>query len=189
MATVVIPFAGAAGKTRLHESAEVRRLLAVAMFEDVLAACRPVGPVRVVAPDEDVLEDALDVELIPDPGTGQGAAVAAALEGVEGPVTIVNADVPCVVPADIRLLAGTAPALVAAADGTTNALSLPSVDLFAPLYGPGSAERFHDQCGAVSMALPNLADDVDTMDDLIRLQLRVGPRTLVALDRVQRGAA
>ena len=125
MVTIVIPFAGPGGKTRLHESAEVRDALATAMFEDVLAACTPVGPTNVA-----------------DQGGGQGAAVAAALAGVEGPVVVVNADVPCVVPADVRLLAETAPALVAAADGTTNALSLPSADLFEPLYGAGSAARF-----------------------------------------------
>jgi hypothetical protein len=39
------------------------------------------------------------------------------------------------------------------------------------------------------MAIPNLAEDVDTMDDLIRLQLRVGPRTLVALGHLQRSVA
>jgi 2-phospho-L-lactate guanylyltransferase (CobY/MobA/RfbA family) len=172
MVTIVIPFAGPGGKTRLHESAEVRDALALAMFDDVLAACRVVGSTKVA-----------------DQRGGQGAAVTAALVGVDGPVVVVNADLPCVVPADIRLLAETAPALVAAADGTTNALSLPSADLFAPLYGPGSAERFHAHCGAVSMALPNLADDVDTMDDLARLQLRVGPRTLVELGRLQRRVA
>jgi 2-phospho-L-lactate guanylyltransferase len=188
MPTVVIPFAGAAGKTRLHESPEVRRALATAMFEDVLAACMAVGPVRVVTPDAGVA-DVGDAELVTDPGEGQGAAVAAALAGVDGPVVVVNADLPCVVPADIRLLAETAPALVAAADGTTNALSLPSAELFAPLYGPDSAQRFHSHCGAVSMALPNLADDVDTMDDLVGLQLRVGPRTLAALGRLHRRVA
>jgi 2-phospho-L-lactate guanylyltransferase (CobY/MobA/RfbA family) len=170
--TIVIPFAGEGGKTRLSESAEVRSALATAMFEDVLAACEAVGPTLVAAQSG-----------------GQGAAVAAALAGVDGPVVIVNADVPCVAPADIRLLAETAPALVAAADGTTNALSLPSADLFEPLYGAGSAERFRARCGAVSMAIPNLADDVDTMDDLFRLQLRVGPRTLAAFARLQRNVA
>jgi 2-phospho-L-lactate guanylyltransferase len=188
--TIVIPFAGAAGKTRLHESAAVRGELASGMLEDVLAACRPVGPVRVVTPDKDATRQvAADVELVADPGEGQGAAVAAALAGIDGPVVVVNADVPCVVPADVRLLAETAPALAAAADGTTNALSLPSGGLFAPLYGPGSAARFQAECGAVSMVLPNLADDVDTMDDLVRLQFRVGPRTLAALGRIQRSVA
>lgn len=188
MPTVVIPFAGSAGKTRLHESADVRAALATAMFEDVLAACRPLGLVRVVTPDPAIVGDE-GVEVIADPGEGQGAAVAAALEGLDGPVVVVNADLPCVVPTDVRLLSETAPALVAAADGTTNALSLPSADAFAPLYGPGSAERFHVECGAVSMALPNLSDDVDTMADLARVQFRVGPRTLVALGQLQKGAA
>ncbi|HUZ14588.1 MAG TPA: NTP transferase domain-containing protein [Gaiellaceae bacterium] len=187
MATIVIPFAGAGSKTRLHVSAEVRSALASAMFEDVLAACQPVGPVRVVTPDEDAVAAGANVELVDDPGEGQGAAVAAALAGVEGPIVVVNADVPCVVPADVRLLAETAPALVAAADGTTNALSLPSAGHFEPLYGPGSAARYQARCGAVSMVVPNLADDVDTMDDLARLQLRVGPRTQAALGMLQRG--
>jgi len=189
MVTIVIPFAGIRSKTRLHESARVRGALGTAMFEDVLAACAPVGPVRVVTPAEDVPGEVGDVEFITDPGEGQGAAVVAGLAGIEGPVVVVNADVPCAVPADVRLLAETAPALVAAADGTTNALSLPSADLFQPLYGPGSASRFQERCGAVSMVLPNLADDVDTMDDLSRLQLRLGPRTLAALARLQRSVA
>lgn len=189
MPTIVIPFAGAAGKTRLHDSPEVRGALAKAMFGDVVAACVPIGPVRVVTPDDDAVQDFADVELVADPGEGQGAAVAAALDGVDGPVLVVNADLPCVVPTDVRLLAETAPALVAASDGTTNALSLPSAGDFAPLYGPGSAERFQTQCGAAAMALPNLADDVDTMVDLARLQFRLGPRTLVELGRLQRSDA
>jgi len=36
--TVVIPFAGADGKSRLHESRRVRRTLSLAMLADVLAA-------------------------------------------------------------------------------------------------------------------------------------------------------
>ena len=34
--------------------------------------------------------------------------------------------------------------------------------------------------------MPNLADDVDTMDDLTRLQLRVGPRTQACLLELER---
>ena len=65
--------------------------------------------------------------------------------------------------------------------------SLP--ELFRPLYGPGSALRFrrHAQelgADAVPAAIPNLADDVDTLDDLRRVQLRVGPRTQTALHRL-----
>jgi 2-phospho-L-lactate guanylyltransferase len=188
MATVVIPFAGVEGKTRLHGSAEVRGKLAVAMLTDVLAACVAVGPTRVVTPDEDLIEVA-GVEVVADPGGGQGAAVAAALSGLDGPVVIVNADLPCVGPTDLRTLAAAAPALVAATDGTTNALSIASGEDFAPFYGPGSAARFLAHLAAVPLVIPNLADDVDTLDDLVRLQFRAGPRTQAALAQLERNAA
>jgi len=139
----------------------------------VLAACTPVGPVRVA-----------------DQPGGQGAAVAAALAGVEGPFVVVNADVPCVVPEDLRALLAATPAngvaLVEALDGTTNALGLSAPGVFAPLYGRDSASRFTAHLSelgleAVSALVPNLADDVDTLDDLERLQLRCGPRTQACL--------
>ena len=198
MPTVVIPFAGAEGKTRLHHSRRVRRALAQAMLCDVLAACVSVGRTRVVTPDDEGAAAALDAgaEVVADPGGGQGAAVQAALEDVEvGGILVVNADVPCVVPHDLRSLLAATPAgalgLVEALDGTTNALSLPSTEAFAPLYGPSSSDRFRAHAAslgleAVSVALPNLADDVDTMDDLERLQLRAGPRTQACLSQLER---
>jgi 2-phospho-L-lactate/phosphoenolpyruvate guanylyltransferase len=201
MATVVIPFAGAEGKTRLHSSARIRRALARAMFCDVLAASAPVGRTRVVTPDEEAADAARDAgaEVVADPGGGQGAAVQAGLEGVElGGILVVNADVPCVVPHDLRSLLAATPAggfaLVEALDGTTNALSLPSPDVFAPLYGPSSSDRFraHGESlslEVVSVSVPNLADDVDTMDDLTRLQLRAGPRTQACLAELERSFA
>jgi 2-phospho-L-lactate guanylyltransferase len=197
VATVVIPFAGAEGKTRLHESRRVRRALAHAMFCDVLAACVPVGRTRVVTPDEEASAATADAgaEAVSDPGGGQGAAVQAGLADVgPGAVLVVNADVPCVVPHDLRsLLTATPPgclALVEALDGTTNALSLPSAEAFAPLYGPGSSDRFRAHAAAlgleaVSVALPNLADDVDTIADLSRLGLRAGPRTQACLAELE----
>jgi 2-phospho-L-lactate/phosphoenolpyruvate guanylyltransferase len=194
--TVVIPFAGAEGKTRLHASRRVRGALAQAMLRDVLAACVEVGQTRVATPDEEGAAAAVEAgaEAIADPGGGQGAAVQAALKGVAGGVLVVNADVPCVVPHDLRALLEAAPAgslaLVEALDGTTNALGLPSADAFAPLYGPSSSDRFRDHAAslgldAVSVALPNLADDVDTMEDLTRLQLRAGPRTQACLAELE----
>ena len=40
---------------------------------------------------------------------------------------------------------------------------------------------------AVLAAIPNLADDVDTLADLERLEDRLGPRTAAALDALRTG--
>jgi 2-phospho-L-lactate guanylyltransferase len=195
MAAIVVPFRGAGGKQRLGSLPDdEREALALAMLADVLAACRSVGTTVVVTPDDEAARIAGEHEavVVDDPGSGQGAAVAAALRGVVGPVLVVNADVPCVVPQDLRSLEAATPehglAYVAASDGTTNALGLSGPTVFAPLYGPGSAERFRlhaHTIGAegVPAAIPNLADDVDSIADLDRLELRVGPRTLAARTR------
>src|SRR5256714_14807949 len=86
MTTVVIPFAGAEGKTRLHASRRIRRALAHAMFCDVLAACLLVGRTRVVTPDEEGAEAArgAGAEVVADPGGGQGPAGQAGLGGGGG---------------------------------------------------------------------------------------------------------
>jgi 2-phospho-L-lactate guanylyltransferase (CobY/MobA/RfbA family) len=143
------------GKTRLGDPE-----LAWAMFLDVRAACEQVGQVRIC-----------------DAPGGQGSAVAATLAALEGPVTIVNADVPCVTRYELEELLAATPALVAARDGTTNALSLEDARDFRPLYGPGSAARF----GLKQLDLPGLREDVDTWDDLLRLAPHVGPNTRSAL--------
>ena len=190
MAAIVVPFRGAGGKQRLGPlTDDEREALALAMLEDVLAACRPVCETVVVTADEDGarVADEHAARVVDDPGGGQGAAVAAALRDVVGHVLVVNADVPCVVPDDLHRLAEATPdnglALVAARDGTTNALGLSASSLFAPLYGPGSAERFRlhgERLGVevVAVEVPNLADDVDSIDDLRRLGRRVGSHTL-----------
>jgi 2-phospho-L-lactate/phosphoenolpyruvate guanylyltransferase len=200
MPTVVIPFAGVEGKTRLHASRRARRALSLAMLGDVLAAAVAIGAPRVVTADGEAAAIALELgaELAADPGGGQGPAVAVALAGLEpGPILIVNADVPCVVPDDLHALLAATPAggiaLVEALDGTTNALGLSGVEAFAPLYGRDSASRFrahaHDLgLEAVSVPIPNLADDIDTLDDLERLELRCGPRTQACFIELPVGA-
>ncbi len=195
MAAIVVPFRGAGGKQRLGSLPDdERQALALAMLADVLAACRGVGTTVVVTPDEAGARIAAehDAEVVDDPGSGQGDAVTAALRGVVGPALVVNADVPCVVAQDLRALEAATPehglAYVAARDGTTNALGLSAPALFAPLYGPGSAERFRQHAhtlGAdvVPATIPNLVDDVDSIADLERLDGRVGPRTSAARAR------
>ena len=145
------------------------------MLDDVLAACEALGPTFVAGGEE-----------------GQGEAVAAALREIdERPILVVNADLPSVRPRDLLALLGAVPedglALVEAADGTTNALALASPQLFAPLYGPGSAERFRARAQklgvpAATAEIPSLVDDVDTIADLERLEGRLGPATAAALD-------
>lgn len=193
MPRVVVPFAGVEGKTRLHASRGMRREVSLAMLGDVLASCVAVGTTLVVTRDAEgaSLARATGAGAMADPGGGQSAAVQAALAGLDtGPVLVVNADVPCVEPADLRALIAATPqaglVLVEAGDGTTNALSLPAPSAFAPLYGADSAARFRARAAelgleAVSADIPNLADDVDTLEDLERLRLRCGPRTRVCL--------
>jgi 2-phospho-L-lactate/phosphoenolpyruvate guanylyltransferase len=194
MPTIVVPFRGTNGKQRLAPLSEgSRAALSLAMLADVLAACTVVGETYVVTSDEEGARVGRELEalVVPDPGGGQGAAVAAALHHAGGQrVLVVNGDLPCAVPEDLRSLDFMTPddglAYVAARDGTTNALGLSHPQLFAPLYGERSAERFrlHARAQGVDVtaaSIPNLADDVDALEDLERVELRVGPRTLAVL--------
>ena len=79
--------------------------------------------------------------------------------------------------AELEQLTAAAPAIVAADDGTTNALALRDARDFEPLYGAGSASRFEERLGARRLDLPGLRDDVDTWDDLERVRDRVGANT------------
>ena len=196
MTTVVVPFVGSEGKTRLDASRSTRRDLSLAMLADVLAAAVVVGRTLVVTADEAgaALAGEAGAEAVADPGGGQGTAVAAALELADEQVLVVNADLPCVVPVDLRALLAAIPsrglALVEALDGTTNALGLSAPEVFAPLYGQDSASRFRAlPVETVAVAVPNLAEDVDTLADLERLQLRCGPRTQAALAALSAGTA
>ena len=132
----------------------------------------------------DAVNELAEEALVVDGPGGQGEAVAHTLAVHRGPVTILNADLPCVTSAEIEELTAAAPALVAARDGTTNALALRDVADFKPLYGPGSAARFAEHLGAVSLDLSGLQDDVDTWDDVERVRERVGKHTHRYLSRL-----
>ena len=164
MTTYLIPYR-IGGKTRLGDPK-----LALAMLSDVT----------------DAVNELAEKALVVDGPGGQGEAVAGTLAVRRGPVTILNADLPCVTSAEIEELTAAAPALVAASDGTTNALALRDVGDFKPLYGPGSAARFAKHLGAISLDLPGIRDDVDTWDDVERVRDRVGKHTNRYLNQLAR---
>ena len=150
------------------------------MLGDVVAAAREVGRVVVVTDDAQCR-----------PGRSRGRSGSRA-QGrarpsrpgspvVDGHALVVNADLPLATPEAIERLAAAGLALVEAADGTTNALSLPDPAVFAPLYGPGSAARFRAHAPFATVAIPELEADVDTDEDLERLASRLGPRTRALL--------
>jgi 2-phospho-L-lactate guanylyltransferase len=153
------------------------------MLANVIEAAIAVGPTILVTETDADCARALaaehGVEVVDDPGRGQGAAVAAALEVVpEWPVLVVNADLPEAQPRDLLALLGAMPedgiAIAPAPDGTTNALALSRAGLFAPLYGEGSAARFlayAEELGleAMELEIPGLARDVDTVAELARI--------------------
>src|SRR2546423_4842357 len=169
MATILVPFRGAEGKRRLAPATpEARVALGLAMLADVLAAAVAVAPTTVVTTDEAAWRVAaeLEVDVLGGVPMGQGPAIEAALRRLEpvGPVLVVNADLPCVQPDDLRALLDAVPpagiAVAPAADGTTNALALADASLFEPLYGPGSADRFLALAGqAVTVRAPEPAPD------------------------------
>ncbi|HEY7398849.1 MAG TPA: NTP transferase domain-containing protein [Gaiellaceae bacterium] len=198
MASVVVPFRGTDPKRRLDPlDGGKRSLLAAAMLADVLAAATRIGPALVVGAGVPALPPS-GVELVDDPRRGLGAAVRAALDAaaersLPPPYLVVNADLPCATARDLLALAGAVPegglALVAATDGTTNALALADEHLFEPVYGPGSAARFAGLAESRRLDTPNLRDDVDTLADLARVAARLGAHTRRVLPALQLGAA
>ena len=200
MPSLVVPFRGAEGKSRLElPTRAARALLVHAMLADVVTACLAVGPTFVVTSDASVGPALFDgARVVADPRRGQGEAVRAGLDaafaaGAHAPSLVVNADLPCATARDLLALAGAVPAgglaIAAAADGTTNAIALASADLFVPVYGPGSAARFAGLGSSRIVEVPNLMDDVDTVGDLLRLGDRLGPHTRSVLSALHTDAA
>ena len=156
---IVIPFR-AGGKSRLPE--EIRTEAALAMLGDVCDVALAVAATMVVTADAAAaaLVGPLGARCVADPGGGQGAAVADALAAGTGPSVVLNADLPTVTTSDVEALVAVARSgsfgLVAASDGTTNALALPGPEAFAPLYGPGSAERFRAHAAELGLEVVEL---------------------------------
>ena len=171
-----------------------RRLLAIAMFEDVIAALQAVpaltAPV-VVSPDREVWRraDAMGCRVVEEPpGAGDlNAALAAAAKaagvGNGSPLLVVAADLPLASAAGLeRVLAAEAPvAVVPSADGAgTNVLAWRDPASFAPSFGADSAARHLAVPGAVRVDDPGLSLDVDTVEDLRAVAGRLDPSSVTA---------
>jgi 2-phospho-L-lactate/phosphoenolpyruvate guanylyltransferase len=170
-----------------------RRLLAIAMFEDVVAALQAVpalaAPV-VVSPDREVWRraDAMGCRVVEEPpGAGDlnGALTAAARSvGNGSPLLVVAADLPLASAAGLErvLAAARAPvAVVPSADGGgTNVLAWRDPASFAPSFGPDSAARHLAVPGAVRVEEPGLSLDVDTLADLEAVAGRLDPSSVTA---------
>jgi 2-phospho-L-lactate guanylyltransferase len=169
-----------------------RRLLAIAMFEDVVAALQAVPGLErpvVVSPDPEVWRraDAMGCRVVEEPpGTGDlnGALAAAAAAADGSALLVVAADLPLASAAGLGrvLAAATAPvAVVPSHDGGgTNVLAWRDPASFAPSFGPASASRHLAVPGAVRVDEPGLALDVDTPGDLRLVAGRLDPASVTA---------
>jgi 2-phospho-L-lactate guanylyltransferase len=169
-----------------------RRLLAIAMFEDVVAALQAVpalaAPV-VVSPDREVWHRAEAmgcrvVEERPAAGDLNAALKAAAASLEDGSLLVVAADLPLASAAGLErvLAAAAAPVTVVPSHdgGGTNVLGWRDPASFAPSFGPDSAARHLALPGAVRVDEPGLALDVDTADDLELVAGRLDPASVTA---------
>jgi 2-phospho-L-lactate guanylyltransferase len=189
--------AGAKGRLAPDLHPIERRVLAIAMLEDVLAAAQATpglaAPV-VVSPDREVWRraEALGCRVVEEPPGPDGspddlnAALrrAARAVGAQG-VLVAAADLPLATPAALarvrEALARGPVVVVPSADGAgTNVLGWRDAAGFTPRFGPGSAAAHLALPGALRVELPELALDVDTPGDLRAILGRLGEGTVTA---------
>jgi len=170
-----------------------RRLLAIAMFEDVVAALQATPGLAaplVVSPDREMWRraEAIGCRVVEEPAGGEGLnaalARAAGKAGDDG-LLVVAADLPLASAAGLQRVleaAALAPVVVVVVpshDGDgTNVLAWREPASFAPRFGPGSATRHLSVPGAVRVDDPQLAMDVDTVEDLRLVAGRVDPEAV-----------
>ncbi len=173
-----------------------RRMLAEAMFADVLIAlrrARTIARVLVVSTDRAAqrLAGAYGAMLLSEDNRGHnyaaGNGVRYALEQRIERVLLVPADCPALDPAEVDELVGRevpTPSALIVPDrhGTgTNALLLTPPDVIDPSFGPGSRERHEGECLSAgvfhrTLDVPSLALDVDTPEDLDELRSTLAVR-------------
>jgi 2-phospho-L-lactate guanylyltransferase len=169
-----------------------RRLLVIAMLEDVVAALEGVPHLErpvVISPDREVWRraDAMGCRVVEEePGAGDlNRSLRRAAERVDtdGGLLVVAADLPLATPEAITgvlaAAAGAPVVVVPSRDGAgTNVLAWRDPASFAPGFGPSSAARHLAATGAVRHQDPLLAADVDTVEDLRSVAARVNPASV-----------
>jgi 2-phospho-L-lactate/phosphoenolpyruvate guanylyltransferase len=203
--SLVVPFKGGPGaKSRLQGNRGpgtigpgLRRELALGFLGDTVTAAAgaaSVGCVFIVSSDPAAVMDAPNIRILPDPGQGLNAAIAAGFAfarslNTGNPVAAVTADLPCLTAADLdyalRLAKHRQLAVVPDrhGTGTTMVSALPGVPI-RPLFGHHSRDA-HLLAGHSLLAIPyhsTLRADVDTLGDLAAaIQRGVGEHTWAAL--------
>jgi len=169
-----------------------RRLLTIAMLEDVVAALQAVPGLErpaVISPDREIWRraDAMGCRVVEEepgaPDLNRSLALAAASLDAAGGLLVVAADLPLASADAIgRVLEAAAGALVVVVpsrDGAgTNVLAWRDPASFGPRFGPGSASRHLAVPGAVRRDEPDLALDVDTVADLRLVAGRLDPASV-----------
>lgn len=187
MTDVVIPIKRLAkAKERLRSvlSPDERAGLVLAMLRDVLTTLRrsDIRDIWLVAPDDAVFELGAEFraqrirEVTPG---GYNGAVSLGLGAVpkDASILVLPGDVPFVQPEDIAAMTEATCDVQIAADHVgrgTNGLFLSAPDLIQPCFGPSSLQD-HTAAGeradlaTLQLALPGLARDIDTPEDLAHL--------------------
>jgi 2-phospho-L-lactate guanylyltransferase len=178
---VVVPIRTfALANTRLSEALTHRARAALAQqLADIVVRAAANVPLVIVtsAPEVETWARGLGIDLAPDPGSLDAAATAGitslAARGVRR-VVIAHADLPFARSFASVTRDADRPVAVLVPDQRhdgTPVLSVPAQASFAFAYGPGSFRRHLDSARAAGLAVrvvrdPDLAFDVDTVDDL-----------------------
>jgi 2-phospho-L-lactate guanylyltransferase len=173
-----------------HLSPGPRRVLAEAMFSDVLTAlrrCRAIAEIVVVSSDHGAqrIAGGHGAAVLEDAGLGHSEAamlgIADAREAGVARVLLVPGDCPLLDPRELEVLLARPETdrlavIVPDRHGTgTNALLLSPPEVLAPSFGVGSRDRHAQDAQAAGTAyeiveVPTLGLDVDTADDLAALR-------------------
>ena len=176
-AQVLVPLKRLEPKSRLASalSPEERAELMCSLLEHVVGEIREAGIERVTVVTAEPLEG---YEVWPDRGLAWNDALAAAIgEVVTAPlVAIVSADLPSLRAEEVEELLLATPgrgiAIARALDGGTNAVAMRPPGLVVTRFGVTASAAVHAGLGVdhVVLDLPGLAFDVDTPEDLARMQ-------------------